>query len=63
MRAQRIVFAMDVVHCRRCGHNLSTHKHYRAGKDCSACECPRFQQRGSGLRAELYRLTARLLNA
>jgi hypothetical protein len=28
-------------HC-RCGHVAEAHEHYRAGRDCGACDCRRF---------------------
>lgn len=27
----------------RCGHHDDTHRHYRPGRDCGACDCPRFR--------------------
>jgi hypothetical protein len=26
----------------RCGHTAHAHQHYRAGSDCSLCDCPRW---------------------
>jgi hypothetical protein len=28
----------------RCGHGRVVHEHYRAGSDCSLCECERFRR-------------------
>jgi hypothetical protein len=28
----------------RCGHSYRVHQHYRAGSDCSSCECVRFRR-------------------
>jgi hypothetical protein len=27
----------------RCGHVPEAHEHYRAGSDCSLCDCPRYR--------------------
>ncbi|WP_432571941.1 hypothetical protein [Kineococcus sp. SYSU DK005] len=39
-----------------CGHAALAHEHYRAGSDCSRCECPRFRS-SSPWRTALRRLT------
>jgi hypothetical protein len=28
----------------RCGHDRSTHRHYRRGSDCALCDCPRWSR-------------------
>lgn len=28
----------------RCGHPEKAHEHYRAGEDCSRCECPFYRR-------------------
>jgi hypothetical protein len=33
-----------VVAACRCGHGADAHSHWRAGTDCSACGCGRFQR-------------------
>jgi hypothetical protein len=30
--------------CRRCGHTVDAHEHYRNGTDCSACDCTRYRR-------------------
>lgn len=30
--------------CRTCGHERERHRHYRAGTDCSACDCLRYRK-------------------
>lgn len=29
----------------RCGHGDVAHEHYRAGTDCSVCQCARFRKK------------------
>jgi hypothetical protein len=36
---------IEQARCRcRCGHPVSWHEHYRAGTDCSVCDCARFER-------------------
>lgn len=30
--------------CHACSHAKSAHEHYRAGTDCSECDCARFRK-------------------
>ncbi|GAA1847240.1 hypothetical protein GCM10009836_28540 [Pseudonocardia ailaonensis] len=30
------------LHGCRCGHQASSHEHFRAGTDCAACDCGRY---------------------
>ncbi len=36
-----VVGLVDGARC-RCGHERAAHRHYRAGRDCSRCPCPRW---------------------
>jgi hypothetical protein len=29
----------------RCGHLKDVHLHFRDGKDCARCDCPRYRRR------------------
>ncbi|WP_144712462.1 hypothetical protein [Curtobacterium pusillum] len=39
-----LVVATETAVC-VCGHGRDAHEHYRRGKDCALCDCPRYRRR------------------